>query len=89
MKMTATTHIPRQSANNHLFLCVLFCSFGVRNIIFVVIFFPFHQTTLSLNCHRATHLSDSFTYCASFASSASTRASSDRVHCQSTAVNLA
>ena len=55
MKMTATTHIPRQSANNHLFRRALFCSFGVRNIIFVVIFFPFHHTTLSLNCNHATH----------------------------------
>ena len=55
MKMTATTHIPRQSANNHLFRCAIFCSFGVRNIIFVVIFFPFHHTTLSLNRKRATH----------------------------------
>ena len=56
MKMTATTHIPRQSANNHLFLCVLFCSFGVRNIIFVVIFFPFHHTTLRLDSDHASHL---------------------------------
>ena len=56
MKMTATTHIPRQSANNHLFRRALFCSFGVRNIIFVVIFFPFHHTTLSLDSNRASHL---------------------------------
>ena len=55
MKMTATTHIPRQSANNHLFRRALFCSFGVRNIIFVVIFFPFHHTTLSLDSNRASH----------------------------------
>ena len=56
MKMTATTHIPRQSANNHLFRRALFCSFGVRNIIFVVIFFPFHHTTLSLYRNHASHL---------------------------------
>ena len=87
MKMAAKTHVPRLSAHNLHFCFLLFCSFGVRNIF--VIFFPFHQTTLSLNCHRATHLSDSFTYCASFASSASTRASSDRVHCHNTAVSLA
>ena len=82
MKMTATTHIPRQSANNHLFLCVLFCSFGVRNIIFVVIFFPLSSYNIAFGQRPCL---PSFTYCASFVSRVSTRASRERVHCHKTA----
>ena len=78
----AKTHAPRLSAHSLHFRFLLFCSFGVRNIF--VIFFPFHQTTLSLNCNSPAH---PFTYCASFASNASTRASSERQDCQSTADN--
>ena len=69
MNVTATTHIPRQSANNHFFRRALFCSFGVRNIVFVVIFFPFSSYNIEFEL-QPCHLS--FTYGASLASKAST-----------------